>query len=171
MNNKIVCFSAADKMAKTNYNKTVLNSVNLIDLQNKFGKLDIHQNVIYGSIWGARSSKLWENLNINDIVLFYAHKRFISYGTIMYKSQDTKIAEYLWDTSGYKNLVFMSPHIQIDSCRTPFWKAFNYAPKFYIMGLRIPLVQQQQELINQYGTIENVLKRLLSLKELKIEYY
>lgn len=168
MEGKIVCFSAANKESRVNYEKTVINCVDLRALETKFSKLNIPSDIQFASVWGARWEKIWSNLSTYDITLFYAHRRFISYGTIICKFQSKEISEYLWGTSEYKNLVFMSPHIQINSCREKLWKAFNYAPGLYIQGLRIPFVKRQKEIKDEYGSIAVFLKEALDLDEMHL---
>ncbi|MGG1676879.1 hypothetical protein ACIFOT_14165 [Neobacillus sp. NRS-1170] len=168
MEGKIVCFSAADNHSRANFKKTVLNCIDLNDLETKFFKIDKPSNIQHVSIWGARSEKLWNELNTNDVILFYANYQFISYGTLMCKIQSKEIAEYLWDEKAYKNLVIMSPHVKIGCSREKFWKAFNYADKFYILGLRIPFVKRQKEIVSEYGSIQAFLEYALDLDKMDL---
>lgn len=171
MEGKIICFSAANKESRINYEKTVTSLINLKEINKKFPSINIPPNIHFASIWGARWEKLWKDININDIALFYANRRFISYGMIVSMIQSKEIAEYLWGTHEYKNLVLMSPHIKIDSSREKFWKAFNYAPHLYIQGLRIPYVRRQREIINEYGSLPAFLKDALDLQDINLPKY
>jgi hypothetical protein len=77
MEGKIVCFSAANNESRINYEKTVLNPVEIQELKNFFKLTEIPLNVECVSVWGVRWRKIWEKINSNDVALFYAHKRFI----------------------------------------------------------------------------------------------
>jgi hypothetical protein len=70
----------------------------------------------------------------------------------------------LWGFDEYKNLVLLTPPIQIDTSRDKFWEAFNYAPRLYIQGARIPYVKRQIEIANKYGSIQSFLNEVLDLK-------
>ena len=171
MNNKIVCFSAADKQAKTNFKKTVTNFINFQELNNKFNLIEPHPNITHVSIWGARWDKLWKKLNKNDVVLFYANHKFISYGTLIFRIESSEVAKYLWGSNEYKYLVIMSPHALIECPRDKFWKEFNYATKFYIQGLRIPDIKVQREILSKYGDIQSFLEDVLEIEKINLPYY
>nr|WP_304219959.1 hypothetical protein [Fredinandcohnia onubensis] len=166
MERKIVCFSAADRKSRENYEKSVLKPIELKELNKKIKVSNIPMEFV--SIWGVRWDKIWKDIMTNDIVLFYANRRFISYTTVITKLQSNDISEYLWGTDEYKNLVIMSPIVRIESSREDFWKAFNYAPRLYIQGARIPFIKRQIELVTEYGSIELFLKEALNLDNLNL---
>lgn len=166
MERKIVCLSAANAESKRNYEKTVLTPLNLSKFKNFLINIDIPINNQVASIWGVRWDKIWEDISVNDIALFYANRRFISYGTIISKTQNKELAEYLWDSDEYKNLLLLSPVIQINSSREKFWKAFNYAPRLYIQGARIPFIKRQEEIVTEYGSLRTFLENVLDIDEL-----
>lgn len=163
---KIVCLSAANKESRRNYEKTVLKPIELKALITKFSISNIPTHIQFASIWGVRWEKIWDDIYTNDIALFYANRRFISYGTIISKIKSKEIAEYLWDSDEYKKLVLMSPIVQIDCSREKFWEVFNYAPRLYIQGVRIPYVKRQEEIVSEFGSIKLFLEKVLNLDEM-----
>lgn len=167
----MICFSAANNEAKENYIKTVLQPINLDWVKSQFGDFDTPKDLNCASIWGARLEKLWADIKTNDIALFYANRHFISYGTIVTKLKNPQLANYLWGTDEYKHIVIISPVIKINSPREKFWKAFNYAPRLYIQGLRIPFVKRQQEILSEFNSIQNFLKYALELDKVTLDKF
>jgi hypothetical protein len=168
---KIVCFSAANNESRKNYENTVLKSIATDKLISEFNISNIPDSAKLASVWGVRWEKIWKDIETNDIALFYANRKFISYGTIMGKKISKELAEYLWNSDEYKNLVIISPVVKINSSREKFWKAFNYAPGLYIQGARIPYIKKQKEIISEFGSLQLFLEDVLCLNEVHLSTF
>lgn len=108
--------------------------------------------------WGTRPGKLtslYNDLNIDDVALFYRTGKFISRGTIEVKLHEPVFAETLWgkDENGrsWELMVAITDVEERDLPADPLKTLFGYSPDWYYPGTMLVPEELTEEAIEQFN--------------------
>jgi hypothetical protein len=131
-------------------------------LANEGRKILSNQKIIYA--WGNRASRSasWQKMEPGDFVLFYAHRKLVSVGRVIYKQQSRDLALAMWppDEKGnpWEYTFFLD---NIKSFEIPM-RFFNdlvgWQSNYVVQGFHEIDKTRIQRINEKFSTIENFFK-------------
>ncbi|HUB93898.1 MAG TPA: HNH endonuclease [Verrucomicrobiae bacterium] len=119
-------------------------------------------------VWGCQPGKrsVWEKMQYGDYVLFYAHGRFISVGTLKFKKYSEALALSLWpvskETGEPWSCVFFVENVQeIDISLEEFNKYTNYHLNAVMGFMRVSKEEAISSLHKKFGTVDSFVHSLV----------
>jgi hypothetical protein len=166
-NNKLICFSASQGRAYSNFKKSVAKPSRLV--KPVLDQIGCDQNDGLYSVWGMRYSPknemLWKKINRGDKALFYGHKQFIGFGDIVGRVKSKELAKHYFNDEIYHLIIILEPVTVMDVSRDKLWKLFHYSEVARVQGMMIPNLMLQRQLIREHETLDNFLNFALDLEE------
>lgn len=136
--------TCADESAYQHYQNTILREVNIgvlaSDLDEKNLTLLENMGLKKFPVWGMEPSNgkvnhQWAKLEVNDYVMFYRKKGFISYGHIVTKFHNKHLADKLWGTTvkntTWEYMYVMRDLVHISIPASKILEIVNYHKDFF----------------------------------------
>ena len=158
-NEKLVLFSVSGDSSFLNYNKTVVSTKNITDYN------------IPIQAWGRKNTsyqrRLWNKLSINDTVLFYRKKYYISVAQISGLIESNDISQKLWgydkNNTTWELIIFLKNFKTIDISQHILNNELGYNRNFCptrILDFTIVNNEKCKELLQKYGNFKKFLNKL-----------
>ncbi|MFE7816724.1 helix-turn-helix domain-containing protein [Priestia megaterium] len=188
--NVIALQPTSDNIAQKNYEKTIINSIQIEDIKPYLNSSDYQSlQQIYPDgkcyIWGVKdgknlaTKKQYDKLNVNDTVLFYQAGLFYSKASIAFLTISTGLSLFLWEDGIYKNIYFVTKAEAFNLAIEQFNKfVYGREEKFPLMGFRVldrekslqlllglEIIEPEYILEDLQSSNNNLLEELLSLEE------
>lgn len=118
--------------------------------------------------WGNKpySKSKWEKIEIGDYILFYAKRNIVAYSKIIYKTQNSKLAEEIWGwTKTEKGEDVLWEYLYFfekpEPTEIPFKELIEfagYSENFVIQGFTPYSIKGIEKIKTKFGDIEKYLK-------------
>lgn len=142
---KIMIQTCADESAQKHYKNTIIKKHTISEIKANIDniyheELDQTDYEMF-SIWGMKPIRgksnhpQWNKLSIGDIVLFYANKTIISYGTVVSKFKNHLYAEKLWGKTNHDEtweyMYILKDIIHVEIPAKPILELARYRKTFF----------------------------------------
>lgn len=178
MYNVILQPIGSKKEAKSNYNSTVYNGIEINKIKPFLNQKDfeilsqIYKNKlvrVWGITSGPRKTKYWESIKEGDIALFSGDKQISLSAIVTYKLRNSELADYLWKKTKkneeFEYVYFIDEIKDISINLSTFNTLLNYeVDGNSIQGFRI-LGQKKAEKIMEAFKLHDLFGNSVSVKE------
>ena len=176
--NKLFYFTASKNEAQEHLDKTIRNSVNLLEYgdiitDDIINSLDNPESArLWGATPGPNNKSNWEKLKNGDRFLIYGSgKKFVIYGKTVAKTQNGELAERLWGTDlegdTWEYIFFVEIISEVDIGIKKFNDFIGYSANFTPQGFSFI---SESKLENIYKNHDSIDDAILSLnKSVKYE--
>ncbi|MFW6243170.1 MAG: hypothetical protein ACOC2W_03330, partial [bacterium] len=158
---------------KTNFNRTIKNSVDINELYNKNMISESTYNDLISiypdakmKCWGFPDNKnkdnVWARMNEEDLCLMYNDDQIVMSGIFKYRFHNQEVAEYIWESDGtpFEYIFCLDDvHILDIASEKILIDEFGYK-KSFIMGANPLANSRLEKVLNKYGSIENFRKEI-----------
>ena len=169
--NKLFYFTASSSSAQKHVDKTIRNSVNLLDYADYISSdiLDEIENPRKTHMWGATPGKSnrsnWEKLKADDRFLLYgSNQTFTHYGKTIAKIHNKKLAEKIWGTDSkgdtWEYIFFVDIIFEIEIGIEDFNNFVGYKPNFTPQGFSFISESKLENIYKKYDSIDLAVETL-----------
>lgn len=159
-------FTASDPSAKSHYEKTVENKVDLRKMSSIISKKDVDElrnrnlfgNVnMWGAVSGKSNKKNWEEMNEGDYVFGYQKGVFKHFGEVKFKLHNRDLAQNIWGTNSegetWEYIYIFEILKEFSFPSENFSTLFKYKPNYHPQGFSHPSEERMDYVIQRFGGI------------------
>lgn len=166
--NRLTLFSVGRPQTKINFNRSILNGFNAVDIQHFINrgilnKSHIQQDKIY--FWGCKYSKYYENkirkLSQGDIIAFSERKEFIAKGKIVTILENKDLSKFLWGDEQFSYILVIK---DVERISIPYSVLFNdigYNCKAKINGLVLVDSNRLERLEDKHRSVDTYFQKYI----------
>jgi len=169
---------------KTNFNRTIKNSVDINELYNKNMIPESTYNELISiypdgkmKCWGFPDNKnkdnVWARMNEDDLCLMYNDKKIIMTGIFKYRFHNPEVAEYIWESDDDTPFEYIFCLNDVHFLDIPSKKIlmdeFGYK-SLSIMGANPLANSRLEKILDKYGSIDNFRKEIEKENRIDILY-
>ncbi len=169
--NKLFYFTASSSAAQEHVNKTIKNSVNLMDyadyIDNGFiDELENPENVnMWGATPGSNNESNWNKLKKGYRFLLYgSNQTFTHYGRVIAKVQNHQLAEKIWGTTSkgdtWEYIFFVDIITETDIKVKEFNRFVGYSENFTPQGFSFIADTKLENIFKKYDSIDAAIESL-----------
>lgn len=169
----LYCFTGSDKDSQKNLNLTIYNKINLSKYKElltdeeieSLKKLDLLDGCY---MWGAKPGpdniKRWNKVENGDKIIGYSQKRFICYGTIVYKMHNERLAEAIWgrnkEGATWEYINIFTNMISMNIPKRMYCDFFHYSEEYKPQGFTNINSNLFNQITEEYGSIDAAISKL-----------
>ena len=132
-----------------NYQKTMIEGINIVELEKYFNSNDFEQIKKYAIngiayVWGTsiQNTNKFNSVNIGNLCIYSKKKTIIGVSTLLYKCESTKFSKKYWKSKKnpnfiWPNILIMSKPIELNIPSEKLMAAGKYR-KTFVQGFTIP---------------------------------
>lgn len=170
-NNRLFYFTASNTDAQEHLDKTIRNSVNLLDYKDIItdeiiNSLDNPESAhMWGATPGTNNISNWNKLKKGDRFLIYgSEKKFVIYGKAVAKTQNKELAEKLWGTDSkgdtWEYIFFVDIISEVDIGIKKFNNFIEYSSNFTPQGFSFIDNSKLEKIYEKYDSIDDAISYL-----------